>query len=406
MTAQIQKIHASDMFGIFIEMGLGNPVSSKLCEVPGASNTVFCAENPYNGDYSGKLFGIEGRIVSLEAVRKIMNSDRVNALVLKDSRINTVFVSSFQIGDLNGKSTHGYVGISHKNEVKYYHISIHHPSNRQEYIRLIAETCLNLLTNEDYTYVDGAWDSNLKPLYNDTFHYLNKGTHGFTYIQNESILRLEDLLRSAKEGLIVYKGSFNPITNAHLKIMNEAGRQYPNYKTCFSISMNTFDKGTPNWDNLKERIRLINNLGHSVLLYQSPLFDSMHKSLQYKYDKDIVYVMGADTANRYLDNGPALWMENRKFLVFDRDNFEIEKKWERLVKRQVFKKSINDTDITFTALKNNIRDQSYNCYVMRSTLSDSSTQVREAIRNNNLESVREMIPSEIFDDLVSNKLFE
>ena len=81
MTAQIQKIHASDMFGIFIEMGLGNPVSSKLCEVPGASNTVFCAENPYNGDYSRKLFGIEGRIVSLEAVRKIINSDRVNALV-------------------------------------------------------------------------------------------------------------------------------------------------------------------------------------------------------------------------------------------------------------------------------------------------------------------------------------
>ena len=404
MTSQIQKIHASDMFGIFIEMGLGNPVSSKLCEVPGASNTVFCAENPYNGDYSRKLFGIEGRIVSLEAVRTIMNSAKIHYLQKEDPKINTVFISSFQIGN-DDKSTHGYVGIRHKSLTKYYHISIHHPSNRQEYIRLIAETCLNILTNEDYTYVGGVWDSNLKPLYNDTFHYLNKGTHGFAYIQNESILRLEDLLRSAKEGLIVYKGSFNPITNAHLKIMSEASRQYPNYKTCFSISMDTFDKGTPNWDNLKERIRLINNLGHSVLLYQSPLFDSMHKSLQYKYNKDIVYVMGADTANRYLDNDPALWMGNRKFLVFDRDNFEIEKKWEKAVKRQVFKKSINDSDITFTALKNNIRDQSYNCYVMRSTLSDSSTQVREAIRNNNLESVREMIPTEIFDDLNKNELF-
>jgi nicotinic acid mononucleotide adenylyltransferase len=407
MTTQIQKIHASDMFGIFIEMGLGNPVSSKLCEVPGASNTVFCAENPYNGDYSRNLFGIEGRVVSLEAVRKIMSSDRVNALVLKDSRINTVFVSSFQIGN-DDKSTHGYVGIKYKDEVKYYHISIHHPSNRTEYIRLIAETCLNLLTNEDYTHVDGVWDSNLKPLYSDTFHYLNKGNHGLSYIENGNILRLEDLLRSANKGLIIYKGSFNPITNAHLKIMSESSRQYPNYKTCFSISMNTYDKGTPNWDNLKERIRLINKLGNSVLLYQSPLFDSMHKTLQYKYEngKDIVYVMGADTADRYLNNDAALWMENRKFLVFDRDNFEIEKKWEKAVKRQVFKKSIDDSDITFNVLKNEIKWRSYDCVVMRSDFSDSSTQVREAIRNNNLESVREMIPAEIFDDLIGNKLFE
>ena len=145
MTAQIQKIHASDMFGIFIEMGLGNPVSSKLCEVPGASNTVFCAENPYNGDYSRKLFGIEGRIVSLEAVRKIINSDRVNALVLKDSRINTLFVSSFQIGDNNDNSTHGYIGLKYKDKVEYYHISIHCSMNRTNYINCIQETCLNLL---------------------------------------------------------------------------------------------------------------------------------------------------------------------------------------------------------------------------------------------------------------------
>jgi len=394
MTTQLQKIHASDMFGIFIEMGLGNPVSSKLCEVPGASNTVFCAENPYNGDYSRKLFGIEGRIVSLEAVRKIMNSDRVNALVLKDSRINTVFISSFQIGDSNDKSTHGYIGIKYKDEVKYYHISIHHPSNRTEYIRLIAETCLNLLTNEDYTYVDGVWDSNLKPLYDNTFHYLNKGSHGCAYIENGNILRLEDLLRSANKGLIIYKGSFNPITNAHLKIMSESSRQYPNYKTCFSISMNTYDKGTPNWDNLKERIRLINKLGHSALLYQSPLFDSMHKTLQYKYEdgKDIVYVMGADTANRYLDNHPSLWMTNRKFLVFDRDNYNIEQKWKKAVRYNVLSNAYD------------VADRIEDCNFIHSAFSDSSTQVREAIRNNDLESVREMIPTEIFEDLTNNKL--
>lgn len=393
MTTQIQRIHESDMFGIFIEMGLGNPVSSKLCEVPGASNTVFCAENPYNADYSRKLFGIEGRIVSLEAVRKIMNSDHVTNLWFKDSKINTVFVSSFQIGNRNDKSTHGYVGIKYKDEVKYYHVSIHHPSNRTENIRLIVETCLNLLTNEDYTYVDGVWDSNLKPLYDNTFHYLNKGQHGFAYVNNGNILRLEDLLRSANEGLIVYKGSFNPITNAHLKLMSESSKQYPNFKTCFSISLNTFGKNTPNWDNLNQRIQLINKLGHSVLLYQSPLFDSMHRSLQYKYDKDIVYVMGADTANRYLDNDPWLWLQNRKFLVFDRKISNLEEKWTEVAKRQLISKL------------DYMNELPKDCNFIHSNFTDSSTQIREAIRNNNLESVKEMIPAEIYDDLIGNKLF-
>lgn len=383
MTAQIQKIHASDMFGIFIEMGLGNPVSSKLCEVPGASNTVFCAENPYNGDYSRKLFGIEGRIVSLEAVRKIINSDRVNALVLKDSRINTLFVSSFQIGDNNDNSTHGYIGLKYKDKVEYYHISIHCSMNRTNYINCIQETCLNLLevfgrgvNNSD---IDGLWDSNLNPLMEDTFEYISRDKGDvFTYIQDGKILRLEDLLRSAKDGLIVYKGSFNPITNAHLKLMSESSKKFPDYKTVFSISLNTFGKLISDWSDVVERIRLINKLGYGVLICRDPMFDFIHEGLLLKYDKEIVYTMGEDTASRYLAGTPNLWMKNRSFIVFDRGN-----------------KSCGDSTQWGKS----------NVYPIHSNFIDSSTQVREAIRNNNLESVREMIPAEIFDDLIGSKLF-
>lgn len=383
MTAQIQKIHASDMFGIFIEMGLGNPVSSKLCEVPGASNTVFCAENPYNGDYSKKLFGIEGRIVSLEAVRTIMNSAKIHYLQKEDPKINTVFVSSFQIGNDNDKSTHGYIGLKYKGKVEYYHMSIHCPLNRALYINSIQETCLSLLevfgrgvNNSD---IDGVWDSNLNPLMEDTFEYISRDKGDvLTYIQDGKILRLEDLIRSAKDGLIVYKGSFNPITNAHLNLMSESSKKFPNYKTVFSISLNTFGKSISDWSNVVERIRLINKLGYGVLICRDPMFDFIHESLTLKYDKEIVYTMGEDTASRYLAGTPNLWMKNRSFIVFDRGN-----------------KSCGDSTQWGKS----------NVYPISSSLSDSSTQVREAIRNNNLESVREMIPTEIFDDLVGSKLF-
>ncbi len=394
MTNQIQKIHNSDVFGIFIEMGLGNPVSSKLCEIPGASQTVFCAENPYNDNYSRKQFGINERIVSLEAVQSIMNSSRVYYLMKEDSRINTVFVSSFQIGDINDKkSTHGYIGLRYKDEIRYYHVSIHFPSGRQEYIQSITETCLNLLemkkTKGNSYYIDAVWDSKMNPLYHDTFDYLNKGSRGFTYIQNGNLLRLEDLLRSAKEGLIIYKGSFNPITNAHLKLMNEAHVQFPNYKTVFSISLDTFDKGIPKWDNLQERIRLINKLGHSVLLYQNGLFDSMHYDLMHKYDKEIVYVMGADTANRYLGNS-TLWMKNRKFIVFDRNKSNIKIKWENENDRlsKVFGDSQTLSEVSFVT----------------TNFDDSSTKIRNAIKTDTLNEVKSMVPTEIFNDLVGNNL--
>lgn len=380
MTTQIKTIHESDMFGIFIEMGLGNPVSTKLCEVPGASNTIFCAENPYNADYSKKLFGIEGRIVSLEAVCKIMNSDHVTNLWFKASKINTVFVSSFQIGNRNDKSTHGYVGIKYKDEVKYYHISIHISLNRGNYIHYIADTCLDLLDisrkDAEYFDIDGAWDSNLNPLLSDTLEFIGKDKgETFTYIQDGKILRLEDLLRSSNDGLIVYKGSFNPITNAHLKLMSESSKQFPNYKTCFSISLNTFGKGVSDYKNIIERIRIINKLGYGVLIYNGPKFDEIHLDLMLKYNKEIVYVMGSDTLARYLHSPCNPYLKNRKFIVFHRKGYEI--------------KEENLGRVTY----------------LESNEPDSSTQVREAIKTNSLYSVKEMIPADIYDDLIGNKLF-
>lgn len=382
MTTQIQRIHESDMFGIFIEMGLGNPVSSKLCEVSGASNTIFCAENPYNDKYSRKLFGIEGRIVSPEAVHRVMNSDHVSDLYFDygNGKINTVFVSSFQIGNRNDKSTHGYVGIKYKDEVKYYHISIHSRLDRSSYIKYIADTCLDLLDlsmkiseNSD---IDGVWDSNLNPLVSDTLEFIGKDKgETFTYIQDGKILRLEDLLRSSNDGLIVYKGSFNPITNAHLKLMSESSKQYPDYKTCFSISLNTFGKGVLDYKNVIERIRLINKLGHGVLIYNGPKFDEMHLDLMLKYNKEIVYVMGSDTLARYLHSPCNPYLKNRKFIVFHRKGYDT--------------KEENLGRITY----------------IESNLTDSSTQVREAIKTNSLYSVKEMIPTDIYDDLIGNNLF-
>lgn len=365
MLETIQNIHNSDLFGIFIEMGLGNPVTSKLCEIPGASKTVFYAENPYNDKLSRQLYGIEGRIVSLEAVKQILNSIRIASIksLDKDNKVNTVFVSSFQIGNYNDKSTHGYIGIRKNNVTRYYHISIHDSLNRYEYIDLIAKDSMFILDKKinSIFYCDGTWNEDLEPLYEETFDFISEYPN-FAYIENGKILRLEDLTRKASKGLIVYKGSFNPITKAHCKLMSESEKLYPDYKSCYSISLNTWGKES-DVNNVIERIKLINKLGYGVLIYGNPLFDDFHADIMKKYDKTIVYPMGADTVNRYIKDEPDFSLSNRRFIISSRKgstfdcNYEMNKISDFI--------EINE-DVSSSNIRNSIKtnNQEYiDCYI-------------------------------------------
>lgn len=379
MIELIQGIHNSDMFGIFIEMGLGNPVSTKLCEVPGASKTIFCAENPYNDEYSRNLFGLTERIVSLKTIRKIMDSDHVATLSFKNRKINTVYISSFQIGNYNDKSTHGYIGIKKGDNEKYYHISIHDSLSRSEYIKIITECSVYLLNDfrSDDTdawniglNIDAIWNRDLNPIYDETLYFIGSDWTNFCYIENGKLLRLEDLCRQASEGLLMYKGSFNPITKAHVKLISESEKLYPKYKSCYSISLNTWGKEV-DMINLMERIHLINSLGYGVLIYGSPMFDDIHENIIKKYDKPVVYLMGADTNNRFIEAKPKWNLPNRRFIVSSRKGSTINSDPE-MIKRADF---------------------------IEMNVDISATRIRNAILSDDFESVKNDIP-----DLLSDKL--
>lgn len=381
MIETIQNIHTSDLFGIFIEMGLGNPVSSKLCEVPGASKTVFYAENPYNDRLSREMYGIKDRIVSLEAVKRISNSGKIRNLCNDDERINTIYVSSFQIGNYNDKSTHGYIGIKKGDIERYYHLSIHESLSRKEYIDLITFNSIELLNElileEKEVWniglnIDGIWDNNLNPVIDDTLYFVGSNPSNFCYVENGRLLRLEDLLRQAPNGLIVYKGSFNPITKAHCKLMSESEKLYPNYKSCYSISLNTWGKES-NINNVIERIKLINKLGYGVLVCGPPLFDEFHCNLLNKYTKEVIYPIGADTNNRFIENEPDFSLPNRKFIVSSR------------------KGSTFDTNDKMRKISNYIEIN----------VDGSATNLRSAILNNCEEEIKTYLPELLINDLNS-----
>src|SRR4051812_34885083 len=123
MKEQIEQLHKSDIFGIFIEIGCGVPVAAAMLGVSGASNTIFMSESPYSRDYYKYAYNLDPesemyRSVSPQYLKYILASGRFDR-IYSEKPINTIYAASFQLGEMNDKSTHGWICLKHNQSVKY-----------------------------------------------------------------------------------------------------------------------------------------------------------------------------------------------------------------------------------------------------------------------------------------------
>jgi len=215
----IADIHKSDIKGIWIETGAGVALANALYSVSGASNTIYFSESPYCLEYAQEKFGIDKNVRAVSAVyiKSVMNFYQD---LIKSSKINTIYVSSFQIEVDPKKITHGWIGLQYKSSIKLYHITIRENLTRAEYIKKIEEFGLqllyNLLTNTQCLNKDGVIDiilnHNLSPDYSFLSHIHQNQIVCFDSFKSEpKMCRMEDLFRD-KEKIIIYKGSFNKPT--------------------------------------------------------------------------------------------------------------------------------------------------------------------------------------------------
>lgn len=319
----IREIHSSDAFGVFIELGCGNPVAHELCKIAGASNTIYFAENPYSKEFSKDKYKITERAVSAETILHIYQKVKVTY----PNSVNTYYISSFQVGDRNNKSTHGYIGIGYKDTFTIYHLSINKIITRPSYIEEITQEGLILLyktilpvEDDRYknTHVDIVYTENTSTpnLIKSLIAFTNKN-QSLLYVENGIPKRVEELLRRSGDELVCFKGSFNPVQTAHIDILNQCKTE--NSSACFSISSSIYGKEKPSIKDLLWRILLLNKLGYGVLINNYPNFIEMIKQLRVKTDKKLIFPMGIDTFLRIgipeaiLNTAPDV-----KIIVFDR----------------------------------------------------------------------------------------
>lgn len=380
-TEKIKAIHNSNLFGIIVECGNGACITNSLYEVNGASKTIYYSKQPYSKEYQDILYRNLGfnnvRSISYEFLNKVHCGESIllDYELICNGKLNFILSSTFQIQGKDNILTHGWIGLEEvlhpdidvKNVKRtFYHISIPKPMNgsvfteRKEFFDIISSIAIDLLyskvesTFNFYSrYVDNVVTLNYKGdiinededklLLLNNLNNLSSNEENLVYINSESkVLRFEDLCRDQK-GVIMMKGSFNPLHVGHVGILEASKKVFPNYQSVFYVSIGNRDKNDMDEKELLKRIKNINQHGYGVVVSRQPMFIDNIKWIRNRYTLPLVFPVGYDTINRFIDDcvkeimsineGKIICstksylkkqkVENVTFLIFHRDGYKL-----------------------------------------------------------------------------------
>jgi hypothetical protein len=323
-------VKSSDVVGLFLETGAGCPLASALYDAPGASRAsraILGSLQPYDERATTQ------RAVSLETVQAFLVG--MQQRYQHHPTLNTLVATSFQLGSSAETRTHGFVGICYKKRTSVYHVSLFEPDwTRPQQIRALGEVGLRLLRwhvarfgsgDEWVAYdeamavgtipatsarvqVDQLWEvqletgrcaANAKALLSFDDHPMSTQDTVLLFRPGGMTDRLDAAFRG-KQHLVVFKGSFNPVTRKHEAILKETlPPSEASVARVFMISIDTVDEGRISADDLLGRIRHLNRLGAYCLVNRRGSFAAAIELLRHRYPQaQLHFPVGQDTRDR------------------------------------------------------------------------------------------------------------
>lgn len=342
----IKRIHKSDIYGSFIEIGAGQPLAAELFNISGASSTVCFSLSPYSREIQEERYGAEAvdkvRSVSLEMIDLILDGEiRLN----QNKRVNLFWASTLQVSsDPNGCS-HGWIGYKFRHEPRfYYHVTFPKSLSRKHIIHELGRLSIYLLyrivnpscSNDPMQWVDGSFREDLStnativvpatPLLqnymlpdlvtnSDIYWVVNPEGHWERFETTFRLLRDQQ----AKTPVLIYKGSFNPLHDGHLGIIKRGQQEYPNSPIGLMISIQTYQKGEVDYKSLQKRITDITNAGFYLIITEKGLFADCIKDFKQRLPAQRwVFLAGWDTYVRM--ESELFEIPQVEYLIFDRHN--------------------------------------------------------------------------------------
>lgn len=328
----LQEIIQSGYKATIIECGHGAEITNAFLSQPGASNFIVKCMQPYSKEVQWHLYpdAKKYRSVSKEFV-KLASMYELKQMIdtFGDHQKFLVITTSFQLDDGNSL-THGYLNITQYNNgelvEKAFHFSFYRSEKYDRHTRKTAwiTAIKHELLNVIYTYISNKQviSKHIDGVFDGVNYELNivetlKVNHTPNKTQNQpdenflcftpdgNFHRFEDVIRlntGQNKGIILQKGSYNPLHRMHKKIADNAKTKYHTYPHALVLSMHTCDKGYNNAEILAKRIENLLKEGYTVIVTKSGYFlDNIRKIREHYYENklEVVFPVGEDTMERF-----------------------------------------------------------------------------------------------------------
>ncbi|KAJ6813173.1 uncharacterized protein M6B38_389045 [Iris pallida] len=303
--ALVEGIHSSPTQAVIYLAGGASQALAWLMSVPGASNTVLEVVVPYSRTSMSQLLGkVPAQFTSKQTVEEMSLAAYNRALKLSTPGV-PVFGLGYTGSLASTRAKHGdhrfYLSARTCNHLWTSHVTLLKGlRNREEedkvsshfVIKAIADACKvsSTFTSE----LHESEEPSEQEQHYDEDQELQQVINGDVCMK---IYHFDFDTKPSNSGRkIILSGSFNPLHDGHLRLMEIASSMYGDGIPCFEISAINADKPPLEVAEIKKRVEQFRKAGKNVIISNQPYF----------YKKaDLfpgsAFVIGADTAARLVN---------------------------------------------------------------------------------------------------------
>ncbi|KAI6677090.1 hypothetical protein NL676_037886 [Syzygium grande] len=303
--AVVEAIHSSPSQAVLYLAGGASQALGWLMSVPGASNTVLEAVVPYSRMSMIQLLGkIPAQFCSDQAAEEmaLLAYNRALKLSRADSPVIGVGFTGSLAGIHPKRGDHRFhlsTRTSNGSWVSTVTLSKGLRTREQEdevssqfLLKAIAKACRVPSTFvSELTRSDSSSESEKTFDEDEELKQLINGEVCFKVYPFSN-----DLHASDAERKIILSGSFNPLHDGHLKLLEVASGICGNGYPCFEISAVNADKPPLSVQEIKDRVKQFERVGKSVIISNQPFFYKKAELFP-----GSAFVIGADTAARLIN---------------------------------------------------------------------------------------------------------
>ncbi|KAJ8642912.1 hypothetical protein MRB53_004660 [Persea americana] len=303
--ALVEAIHSSPTQFVIYVSGGASQALGWLMSVPGASNSILEAVVPYSRISMSQLLGkIPTQFTSQQTVEEMALSAYNRALKLSRPGLPVVGVGfTGTLASVHPKrgDHRFYVSTRTSDRLWISNVTLSKDLRTREQEDTVSSHHL-LKAVADACNIPGNFVSHLteSEVPEDSEVLFNEDQELQQLIDGKICMKVYPFSRetpsSNSERKIILSGSFNPLHDGHLKLLEVAssicGDGYP----CFEISAINADKPPLTISQIKDRVKQFEKVGKTVIISNQPYF---YKKAE--HFPGSAFVIGADTAARLID---------------------------------------------------------------------------------------------------------